>query len=62
MVGLCVQHFLLLVIEHYDRQETFTLYTEQAVQSVLGGIVLDIVEVAADTPELVPELFPDLLH
>jgi hypothetical protein len=61
-VCFCIQHFFLLAIELDDRQQTLPLDAEQTVQSVFNGIRLDIVEITADTPELIAEFFPDLLY
>ena len=59
---LYIQHFFLLAIELDDRQQTLPLDAEQTVQSVFNGIRLDIVEITADSPELIAEFFPDLLY
>ena len=58
----CIQHFFLLAIELDDREQALPLDAEQTVQSIFNDIRLDIVEITADTPELIAEFFPNLLY
>lgn len=53
---------LLFIIIHNDCQKTFSLDTDQSVQSVLNGICYDLIKVSADTSKLIPKFFTNLLY
>ena len=59
---VCVQHFLLLVIEHDDRKKMVALDPEQTVQSIISSVIFEIAKVPTDTSLLIADFFPDLFY
>lgn len=57
-----IKHLFLLSVKGYDGDQPFSLYAVQAFKPILKRVSLDIVQVPADTAQLVAEFLADLFR